>query len=409
MNVTFRGSGVVLGLLFLTGCEAPTDAPIRELPRQLTASEQSLIRASNGFAFGLVRGVAQADAGKNVFLSPLSASMALGMTLNGAVGQTFDEMRATLGYQGLTQDEINASYRSLIDLLHRLDPRVQMLVANSIWYSQGFPFESAFLQRTRTHFDAEVRGVNFADPATVGAVNSWVKNKTSGRIPTILKQVDPLDVMYLINAIYFKGTWTKQFDRSRTQNAAFYDARGQTRTGTVRMMHHDGPVAHFRGGDFEAIDLPYGGGAFSLTVLLPERGVSVNDLLGTLDQARWDQIVGGFSEAGLEVYLPKFRLEYEKSLVSTLEALGMVVAFQPGRADFTGMSPLGRELYISEVLQKTFVEVNEEGTEAAAVTSVTMRVTSAPPSFRADRPFVLAIRERHSGTILFAGVINQPW
>jgi serine protease inhibitor len=409
MNLNFRRSGVALALLFFAACESPTDAPIRDLPRALTASEQSLIRASNSFAFGLVREVARADADANVFLSPLSASMALGMTMNGAAGETFEAMRSTLAFEGLTQDEINASYRSLIDLLHRLDPRVQMAVANSIWYRQGFPFESAFLQRTRTHFDAEVRGLDFGDPATVGVVNSWVKNKTSGRIDSILEQVDPDDVMYLINAIYFKGAWSKQFDRSRTHDAPFYDARGQARIGTARMMHHDGPVSHFRGSDFEAVDLPYGGGAFSLTVLLPERGVDVNDLLAKLDSERWNQMVGGFSEAGLEVYLPKFRLEYEKSLVSTLEALGMGVAFDAGRADFTGMSPRGKELYISDVLQKTFVDVNEEGTEAAAVTKVTIRVTSMPPSFRADRPFIFAIRERFSGTILFVGVMNAPW
>jgi serpin B len=399
-----------LAALLLAACAESSTAPrpIESLPRELSAAEREVIAASNGFAFDLLRQVSREQPGENVFLSPLSASMALGMTMNGARGSTFDAMRSTLGFAGLEQPEINASYRSLLDLLRGLDPSVQMFVANSIWYRDGFPVEPAFLDTTRTYFDARVEALDFGDPASVETINDWVRENTRGKIDSILEEIGPLDVMYLINAVYFKGDWAARFDPAATRDAPFHDAGGEHVVGTVRMMHRDGPTRLYRGAGFQAIDLPYGAGAFSMTVILPDRGVDVDATLADLTPERWAEITQGLAEVGLAVELPRFRLEYERHLNDALEALGMGVAFGHGPTDFTGISPLPNDLFISDVLQKTFVNVDEEGTEAAAVTSVTVAVSSMPPTLTVDRPFLFAIRERFSGTLLFLGRMVLP-
>jgi serpin B len=212
--------------------------------------------------------------------------------------------------------------------------------------------------------------------------------------------------MYLINAIYFKGTWKHQFDRRQTRDAPFTRADGTRQT--VKMMQRGGPVRHYRDAQLEALDLPYGREAFAMTILLPRPGADLDSLVATLDETRWKQITDGFVDRELDVNLPRFRLEYEQMLNNGLKALGMNTPFRPGGADFTGMSSRGRDLFISNVKQKTYVDVNEEGTEAAAATSVEIRVVSLPPSFTVDRPFIVAIRERFSGTILFLGKITAP-
>lgn len=393
-------------LLVAAACEQPTGPrPIHELPRPLTDAEIGVVSASNAFAFELVREVNRAQRDEDVFLSPLSASMALGMTLNGARGTTLDAMRSTLGFSGLSTAEINVSYRGLLDLLDGLDPAVELLVANSIWYREGFPFEPAFFDTTRAYFDAEIAPLDFSDPASVGRVNEWAADATNGKIETILETIGPSDVMYLINAIYFEGDWTADFDRAQTRTAPFFDSSGDTQTGSVEMMSRTGRTSIYRGDGFTAADLPYGGGAFSMTVVLPDRGVDVNDVLEGMSTAAWGEMTRGFTESSAGIHLPKFRLSYEQSLDDALKALGMGEAFDE-RADFGGMSSGG--VFITHVMQKTFVNVDEEGTEAAAVTSVTVGVTSAPSAILVDRPFVFAIREKFSGTILFIGKIMLP-
>ncbi|HEX2094096.1 MAG TPA: serpin family protein [Longimicrobiaceae bacterium] len=398
-------------LVAVSGCESPTGPggkpePLKALPRELSAAERGLIEGSNRFAFGLLREVDRADTASNIFISPLSASMALGMTTNGARGATLEEMRATLGFERISLNEMNASYRSLINLLRGLDPGVEMLIGNSIWARRDFPVEPAFLQTGRSYFDAEVATLDFADPGAAATINNWVSRSTRGRIKTIVGERIPGNVvMYLINAIYFKGSWTQQFDPRRTRDAPFTGADGSRRT--VKMMHRRGSVRHLSTPLFEAVDLPYGRGAFSMTVLLPARGTDLDALVARLDAGEWQRWMGQFAEREVEVALPRFRIEYEKQLDAALQALGMRRAFRAGEADFTGLSPLGHGLWVSEVKQKTYVDVNEQGTEAVAVTSVTV-VESLPPSFVVDRPFLVVIRERFSGSILFIGKITAP-
>jgi serine protease inhibitor len=373
--------------------------PITDLPRALSASETALISGSNAFAFDLFRTGNLDQHGQNVFVSPLSASMALGMAANGANGSTYDEMKSTLHLTGSTREDVNGSYKSLISLLRGLDPQTKFTIANSIWYKQSFPFNATFLDESKDYFDAEVAGLDFSNPSAVRTINSWVDTQTNGKIPGILDQIDKDEVMFLVNAIYFKGTWLKQFDKSKTVDAPFHAADGTITT--VPMMSRAPGVQFTGNAEYSAVDLPYGNSAFTMTVILPTGDIDA--FADSFDQTKWNALVSSLQDRDLAVYLPRFRIGWKRLLNPDLQQLGMQSAFYD--ADFTRMSPLGRNLVISKVLQKTYVDVDEEGTEAAAATSVGVELTSAPASFRADRPFLVVIRERFSGTILFIGKI----
>ena len=399
-------------LLAPAGCDLLTGPPdgvdeITELPRALSAAEVEVIKAGNRFAFDLL---AEANSpGDNLFLSPLSASMALGMTMNGAAGETRNQMRDVLGFgglaEGLAEEEINASYASLTELLASLDPAVETAIGNSVWTRQGFSVHAAFLDAVRETFGAEVAEIDFTSPSASARINEWVRAATHGRIEDIVPEVIPgAVVMYLINAIYFKGSWTFRFDPSDTRTEPFHLDNGSTRS--VPLMTLRGELPYQETGRFQAVDLPYGGRAFSMTVLVPAPGVRVDDLAGSLDAAEWKEIADGFHETDLQLFLPRFRMAWERTLNDDLAALGMVDAFDH-RADFTRLSPQAG-LQISEVKQKSWVDVNEEGTEAAAATVVAMQETSGSVVVRADRPFLFFIRERLSGTVLFAGKLASP-
>ena len=383
-------------------------AELQALPRPLSASEQQLIDASNDFAFSLFHQIGNATPGSNVFVSPLSASLALGMTMNGAAGSTFDSMRTTLGFGGIGNDAINAGYHDLIAILESLDASTQLGIANSIWYRQGLPVNASFLNTTRSAFDANVQSADFSNaPATLATVNGWVKAQTHGRIASILESVDPSNVMYLLNAIYFKGSWRLRFDSTETQNAPFHAADGFSRN--VRLMHKQDTLLYLETPQFQAADLAYGNGAFRMTILLPTAGTDIDAFVASINRTDWNGWVQRFHTQNIILELPRFTLAYERILNDDLTAMGMGIAFDPQRADFSRIASVAPErLFISFVKQKAFVAVDEEGTEAAAVTVVGVSLTSLPsiPTMRVDRPFVFAIRERLSGTILFMGKIT---
>jgi len=409
-----RSAALPAGLLLLAlaACgESPTGPghvdEITELPRQLTAGEIEVIGASNRFAFDLLR-LAGVPAEKNLFLSPVSASMALGMTMNGTAGETFSQMRSALGFGGLSIDEIDASYRSLIDLLLDLDPTVEMAIGNSVWSRSGFPVRQTFLDTVKQYFDAEAAELDFSAPASADRINQWVSDATKGKIEEIVPKPIPAEVvMYLINAIYFKGTWTWQFDPNDTQDAPFHLADGSTQS--MRLMKLDGGMPYRRTDRYQAVDLPYGGKAFSMTVVLPAEGVDLGDLVASFDEAAWADLTGGFTDLRGTLWLPRFQMSYQRVLNDDLKALGMTDAFDDALADFSPLSPVSG-LYISKVLQKSWVAVDEKGTEAAAATSVEVGLTSAGGGFtmRVDRPFLFVLRERLSGTILFVGEMVAP-
>lgn len=408
-----RASAIALPLL-IAACSDPAGPPpkITALPRTLTSQEQRLIEADNRFAIKLLKQATAdtRDTLENLFVSPLSVAMALGMTYNGAAGTTEEAMRATLELEGMSVAEVNEAYRSLIKLLRELDPRVRFQIANSIWYKQGYSIEQPFLDANRNYYDAQVTALDFGSPTAPATINDWVNRQTQGVIDRIVDQIPDNMRLYLINAIYFKGDWTEQFDPQRTQPRPFRLPDGSTVN--VPTMTH-GQQADIRLAwrpNATIVDLPYGGQAFSMTIVLPSDTIAVDDLVNGLTAEQWSQWTASLQPSKNEVFLPKFKLTNDLNLIPTLAGLGMDIAFDcdpPVMADFTRIHTPS-ELCITEVKHKTYVDVNEQGTEAAAVTSVGVGVTSVPQVITVDRPFLFALRENLSGTILFMGVIRHP-
>ena len=383
-------------------------APVAGLDCENNAEACQVSGANTEFGFNLFRELHEDAPDKNVFISPLSVATALSMAVNGAEGQTRADMMATLEQNGLSLDQVNEGYRQLITLLPVLDPEVQLLLANSIWYRQGFPAKDAFLATNRDYYDSEVAELNFADPQARITINNWVNDNTNGLIESIVDgPIASNVVMYLINAVYFKGTWRHPFDPEFTAPAQFQLENGTT-TEVEMMNYGQGFLPYFENDMFQAIDLAYADSAFTMSVFLPKPGYSVDDVIGQMNNANWQQWTQSFVYQELFFHFPKFKMKYEESLVKVLTDMGMGLAFAPGLADFTGIADAA--LNIDEVKHKAVIEVNEEGSEAAAVTSVVIVETSLPliPMMFVDKPFVFAIRDAQSNGILFIGKMMNP-
>ena len=403
---------LLVGLICLQCSKSTDPAPAPNPPPDLNSSDKSLIQSSNRFGLTLFRNIVAAEAdSKNVFVSPLSVSFALGMTLNGARGETFDAMQSTLELSGLTRDEINASYKKVVELLAGLDPNVAFSIANSIWYRNGFPISPAFVEVNRNYFNAATRGLDFDQVWAADTINHWVDINTRGKITEIIKPpIDPSTIMFLINAIYFKGDWTLPFDTASTVNLPF--TRGDGSTVERPIMRTDTLLSYMTNDLFQAVDLPYGDEKFSMVVLLPKSGHTTDDIVAQLTDENWAAWMSSFAKIELPLGLPKFKLAYEIKLNDVLKAMGMSIAFDPGMADLLGMvdetAELPGNLFISFVKHKSFVQVDELGTEAAAVTIVGIDLTSIGEEMVITSPFLFAIRERATGTILFIGKIDDP-
>ncbi|CAN5307703.1 serpin family protein [soil metagenome] len=403
--------GIFSLLAVFSACSSPTDpgsgaqsAALTTLPRPLSAGELNVLSASNAFSFTLFQRLGTAQKDTNIFVSPLSASLALGMTMNGAANVTLDQMRSTLGFGAAADTGVNAGYKSLIGLLRGLDNTVDVRIANSIWYTNGFPVKQPFLDAGRTYFDAQIAALDFKSPSAPKTINDWVSSATAGKIPTI---VDALggEVMILVNAIYFKGSWRSRFDPAETTDQVFHGVAGDQ---PMRLMHRHGSVSFRSTQDYSAVDLPYGDSAFTMTVVVPGNGVSLESVAASLMQpTAWMAMVSQMRPVTIDVFLPKLKLEWQRKLNDDLIALGMRDAFSDTRADFSRLSSVST--LIDYVKQKTYVDIDEEGTEAAAVTSVGIVLTSLGPQFRADHPFIFVIRERLTGTIMFMGkIVRMP-
>jgi serine protease inhibitor len=398
-----RSSLLLTAAALLSACQKDVSGP--EPVRAFTSAEEQVATASTSFGIGLLRHIHAAESQPNLLVSPLSAAMALGMTMNGAVGDTYDAMRSALGFQGLDEAEINDAYRGLIAQLRGRDPAVEFRLANSVWYRQGFQVKQPFLLAARSHFDAEVAGLDFASPAAPRTISKWAEDQTGGRIRDLVEQIDPLDVMFLVNAVYFKAPWQYPFQPASTGARPFQRAGG----GTVHVptMLQDRSLPHLKNDDVQLVELPYADGAFSMVLLAPARGTDLDAFIARLTPQLWEQWLDALETGRVMLMMPKFRFDYGLDMKQALVQLGMGIAFLPEPADFTRIADRD-DLHISAVQHKTFIDVHELGTEAAAATSVTVSVTSMPPELYFDRPFVFAIRERSSGTLLFIGRIGDP-
>ena len=384
------------------------DAPAvrTSLPRALTSVERQAISASNRFGLELLRDVTTAHPGDNVLLSPLSASIALGMAYAGAVDSTETAMRRVLGWGEEARLAVLSAYRELPALLTTLDDRVDVRLANAMWVHDHVTVHADYVQDMQQLFGADVRSGDFLD-ATVRDMNDWASAKTNGRVPRVVERLDPVHRVVLMNALYFKGSWRSRFDPARTQPAPFQAAGGMQRSVPMMRQQADS-VATFEDAAGTWAELPYGNSAYVMTFVKPRAGTTPSDWLATMPASAFDAATAqlGTVHQRLELHIPRFRFASSYALDASLIGMGMGIAFDDRLANFSRMADL--PLYISRVQQDAFVEVNEEGTEAAAVTQVRMGLRSAQPAFVLDRPFLLFIRERLSGTILFAGVVSDP-
>jgi serine protease inhibitor len=394
-------------IILASGCNLnnPVDTP------DIEVSEKSakLIDANNQFGFDLFQKVyADEEEADNIMVSPLSVALALAMTYNGAESTTKEAMEKTLRLMGLTKEEINQSYKTLVNGLKSVDPKVLLEIANAIYYRKGFDVETSFVTANRTFYNAEVSALDFGSPTAIDIINGWVYDKTRGLIPTIIQEITPSHVMFLLNAIYFKGTWTKEFNPKSTVKQPFEVLPGKTVDADY--MHRLDTLDYARNELFSAIRLPYGKENYNMYVFLPEPDKKIEDLVTQLDKKNWEEWMKLFKVTQtVDIMLPKFKFPYEIKLNDVLSDMGMGIAFD-ARADFTGINR-GGGLNIDYVKHKSFIEVNEEGTEAAAVTIVAIERTSAGPSktyFHVTRPFMFAITEKTTGAIMFMGTVKQP-
>lgn len=399
-----------LTILLFSGCGrnfSPLESQTNPPARPLTLAEQNLAGSSNTFGWSLLNAVARQDGSRNTFISPLSVTMALAMAGNGAAGETETALRSTLGFGDLSRDEVNRALAGLRSLLTSLDPRVKFQIANSIWYRNTLDVNPGFIATNKTWYDAAVRALDFNSPQAVNAINAWAGDNTNGRIPKVIDRIDPEIVMMLLNAIYFKASWTTEFDKADTRDDLFYPAEG--RQSTCRMMRLQSDMSYFENDLVQMVDLPYGNGQFAMTIMLPR--TNIDALTSRIDQKTWEEWLTQLRKQPGNLLLPKFKLSYEVTLNDALKSLGMAAAFDPERADFTGISRDGN-LFISYVKHNSFVQVDEEGTEAAAVTTIGFGTTSIGGSggfvMRVDRPFLAVIHDHHTQTALFIGRIFDP-
>ncbi len=361
-----------------------------------------VVKGNSHFAFDLFKQLNKEDRDKNIFISPLSISAALTMTYQGAETTTKEAMAEALGYRGIDDKVLNESYRNLLRYFEQLDKKVELNIGNSLWIRKGEKIKEDFLSTNEEVFDASVTFLDFTKEDAADNINQWISEATNKKIEKMVESPISADiVMYLINAIYFKGDWAEQFDKQYTFPTQFHTGDGSTNE--VMMMSRKGEIEYGQGDGFKVVRLPYGSGNVSMYCVLPEEDTEINDFIADFNEKRWNTIKDSISEEDdVILQLPRFKMEYGiKNLNESLSALGMGDAFT-GAADFSGIRA---GIFINRVLHKAVIEVNEEGSEAAAATVVEMNESAVfePLTFIADHPFVFVITDDETGTILFMG------
>ncbi|MEG4290149.1 serpin family protein [Microcoleus sp. C2C3] len=364
-----------------------------------------LVAANTKFGFNLFNTLSKQQPNKNIFISPTSVALALSMTYNGVSGETKQEMTKVLEFTGMTPQEINAANQALQNSFPKVDPNVQVLIANSLWAQQGFSLKPKFLQTNQKYYNANVTELDFINPQAISIINNWVSQKTQGKIDRIVDKISPGGVLFLINAIYFKGNWQTPFDKSQTANKTFSLTDGSSKQHP--MMSQKGNFGYYETDQFQAVSLPYGKeGALAMYIFLPHSNSNLPTFLQQLTPENWNQWMQEFTNRNGTIEIPRFKIEYEVELENTLTALGMAGFFYSSKADFSPMTD--NDVAVDSVKHKTFVEVNEEGTEAAAVTSIRFSRSGSPFQMNVNRPFFSAIQDQSTGTILFMGTIVDP-
>lgn len=409
-NIVFTAA--VLGILILLFSRCTKEyIAIDNTPKlkALSLDEQELVQTSNTFALDLFKAIHQVKNEDNIFVSPLSVDFALNMTVNGAAGKTKEEMKQVLGIESLSDDEANTAVQKLTGMLLNMDTKVRLSIANAIWYHNELTLKDNLRQLIKKYHQGKIEELDFADPAAKETINKWVEEETQGKIKDLIEKISPQHRMFLINAIYFKADWQYQFEKHRIREEQFTLENGQKVS--VQMMFSKGvKLRTYQHEAFQLIELPYGNGQFSMVILLPRLGKTTGEVMSLLSAEDLQSWVGQADTLMPHLFLPKFTSKFRMELNDPLMDIGMENPFSDA-AEFTGFFKESKPLKIGEVIHQAVIEVNEEGTEAAAATSVGIEVTSIgnnPPTIRIDRPFVYFIREKHTDAILFAGKMMDP-
>jgi len=411
-----RRAPVAVTLVMLTlvwGCKRAEPVRLEPAPpvrhKPVSADARLLSDRNLQFACKVFEKLRSEQPDANLLISPLSISIALGMASNGAAGETRAAMAKALEMTGLSPTQVNGGLRDLKAALMAADPKVRLAIADSLWARKGITFKPEFLDVNRNFYDAAVATLDFADPGSARTINGSVDKQTQGLIPDII-DADTLRnlTMLLLDAVYFKGEWTEPFEKSDTQDLPFTLLRGEK---TVPLMSQSGEYRYMESDDFQAISLPYGNGRLEMVVFLPAKASSLAAFCEGLTPEQWNGWLGQMAERQGTIKLPRFTAKSDRKLNDVLSALGMGVAFRPG-ADFSAMS--NETMWLDFVRQKAYLKVDEEGTEAAAVTDVGLMMAPPPPpptkpfEMIVDHPFFLVIRDNGTGALLFMGTTMDP-
>ena len=396
-------------LALMAGCKGNGNVEFPE--RQyinLTRAEQDVVNTGNAFAFDLLREVSSESDGGTVFLSPFSAQAALIMAANGAKGDTYDQIVKTIGFEGYDAATVNSAFRKIVYGLKTVDTSVDFETANSLWIQNGFDIRQDYVSLLADNFDAEASNVDFSSADDVDRINGWCSEKTHGMIPSIMDGPDPLLKLALVNALYFKGQWSLQFDKSDTEEDDFTTIDAVRKK--IDFMNQTEDFLYSESDEMQVCELNFGNKAFCMDFLLPRRDLDFSEFFSSFTFSDFDEYLSAFGTAEVRLKLPKLDLTDDVNLIPVLSRLGITDAFTKGKADFSGIyaNDRDKDLYIGIVRQKTALEMNEEGAKAAAVTFTGMYTDAGPgpvdqAEFIADHPFVLLIRERSTGSILFIG------
>lgn len=376
------------------------------------AVSEDIVKANSDLAMELFSKLSYEESGVNMMISPLSISIAMAMATNGASDTNLTEMKSVLGFGEMEMSAVNAQFYELIQSLVEADKDMVLSIANSVWMDDQFEpgIKEAFLSALTESYEAEPFTLDFADAGAVDQINSWVSENTNGKIEEIVKEIGPDVVMYLINAIYFKAAWTVTFDKGKTYDGQFQTTTAENKTVKMMTFESDQEFEFYSSGweedSYSVVRLPYGREKFSFYGIIPNGGKTIDQFIVEMAVNGLDKYFKNLEKKEVPVILPRFKFEYEKSLIEVFKTLGMEKAFEEG--GFLDLADQGAGLIISEIMHKTFIEVNEEGTEAAAVTSVEISDTAMPDGFYGTRPFVFVIRDDRTGTVLFIGKVEDP-
>lgn len=394
-----------LGAMF--SCNKTQDNNTKDNPYKsldLTTKSAEFVQKGGAFSFDYIDRI-NAEAPGDYIISPLSMQFLLGMILDGAQGQTADEIANVLGYGAGEVQAVNEYCLSMLQQLPALDKMTTLSIANAIFVDDGWPLKDAYKSAIGQYFQAQVSNLDFMDEASsLRAINGWCEKHTNGLIPKILDEVNPEMLAYLLNAMYFKSQWKEKFQNSSTANETFTDESG-TKV-KVPMMKQNKSHGYAENDIYQAVRLPYGNGAFAMYVFLPRGKYNLADVTASLKKSDWNEVRNNLRSYSVDLWLPKFETKFQIQLKEILSAMGMPSAFDSEKADFKAMSDFA--LRLSFVQQNAVIKVDEEGSEAAVVSSAGMEKATAvapekPVVFHADHPFLYLIAEASSGAVLFAG------